>query len=342
MRIFIFIIALGLCGNLQAQIIPVLPAKKEAKPAEKPKPKPKKAAVKTKIVYVEKPDNQRTTNTSNYKFPQMVYIPYGSFNMGNESGAVNQKPMHKVSISGFNMGKYEVTVGEFKSFIDDTKYRTDAEIRGFSYIFNDKDNKWEKSNGLTWRDDEEGRRRLENDFNKPVIYVSWTDAVAYCKWLTRITGKTYRLPTEAEWEYTAGNGAKHTKYSWGNFEPGSNDRVGNVADESIKSGYISTIKFVGYTDGYFFAAPVGTFWGNDFGLHDMSGNVWEWCSDWYDEKYYINSPNSNPTGASTGSYRSLRGGSWNYGSYNNQVVHRWFNIPNDGFNIFGFRVASSL
>jgi formylglycine-generating enzyme required for sulfatase activity len=142
-----------------------------------------------------------------------------------------------------------------------------------------------------------------------VIHVSWNDAVEYCRWLSRKTGSAYRLPTEAEWEYASGNGAKHTMYSWGNGDP-SGKNGGNVADESAKREFSAWTIFTGYNDGHVFTSPVGTYNPNEFGLYDMSGNEWEWCSDWYGAEYYKGSPVSNPQGPSSGIRRVFRGGSW--------------------------------
>jgi formylglycine-generating enzyme required for sulfatase activity len=172
--------------------------------------------------------------------------------------------------------------------------------------------------------------------------VSWNDATAYCQWLSQKTGKTYRLPTEAEWEYAAGNGAKHYKYSWGSYVPSGSENVGNVADETShpKYGKWTNTGFDGYRDGYFFAAPVGSFQPNELGLYDMTGNVWEWCNDWYDKNYYSNSPGSNPKGPSSGSDRVRRGGSWNNSAANSRVAYRSNDTPDYRSASMGFRLVS--
>ncbi|MCX6278122.1 MAG: SUMF1/EgtB/PvdO family nonheme iron enzyme [Bacteroidetes bacterium] len=239
--------------------------------------------------------------------PAVVSIPGGTFLMGSNDGEDDEKPVHRVTVSGFSMGKYEVTVSQFKKFIDETGHRTDADKDGGSYMWTGSE--WEKRAGVTWRCDAEGNARPQNEYDHPVIHVSWNDAVEYCRWLSGKTGNTYRLPTEAEWEYAAGNGAKHTRYSWGNGEPwGKNG--GNVADEAAKRKFSGWTIFSGYDDGYVFTSPVGTYNPNEFGLYDMTGNVWEWCSDWYGAQYYQGSPASNPEGPSSGSDRVFRGGGW--------------------------------
>ena len=171
--------------------------------------------------------------------------------------------------------------------------------------------------------------------NYPVLYVSWYGATAYCQWL----GSQYRLPTEAEWEYAAGNGSRHTKYSWSNGDP-SGKKGGNISDKTAKQKYSSWPAFESYTDGYIYTAPVGQYDANDFGLFDMSGNVWEWCSDWYDADYYKNSSSKDPKGPTTAKdYRVLRGGSWYTDPENCRVANRSGYSPNDRDNVIGFRVV---
>ena len=268
--------------------------------------------------------------------PETVAVQGGTFSMGStdSEASSDEKPVHSVTLSSFRMGKYEITVTQFKAFVDDSGYKTDAENGDGSYIWTGTE--WKKTAGINWRHDEEGKLRSNGDY--PVVHVSWNDADAYCKWLSRKTSKKYRLPTEAEWEYAAGNGSRHTKYSWGNSLP-SGTKVGNVADETAKKRFSWTI-FDGYTDGYVFAAPVGSFSANDFGLHDMTGNVWEWCNDWYDN--YSSSAVTNPTGAVTGSHRVHRGGGWDYGPQNCRVAHRNNNTPTYRLLNLGFRVAYSF
>jgi formylglycine-generating enzyme required for sulfatase activity len=240
----------------------------------------------------------------------MVTIPGGSFMMGSEESD-DEKPVHSVTVSKFRMAQYETTVAEFEAFIDATDYQTDAEKDGGSYIWT---GKWEKKAGINWRYGADGN--LQTNKRHPVIHVSHNDAVAYCGWLSRKTGQTYRLPTEAEWEYAAGGGATHNKYSWGNSD--SQGVSGNIA---------------GKPDDYAYTAPVGSFKANPFGLYDMSGNVWEWCGDWFDQSYYASSSSSNPTGPSTGPSRVLRGGSWDAAPVD---------APGRRNGDYGFRVVSQF
>jgi len=237
--------------------------------------------------------------------PEMVFIKGGNFKMGSDDNNFDG-PVHEVKLSDFYFGKYEVTVAQFQQFIEETGYLTDADKDNGSDIWTG--SKSEKKNRVNWKCDVQGNTRPQSEYNHPVIHVSWNDAVAYCNWISRKTGKAFRLPTEAEWEYAAGNGPKHTKYSWGNGNPyGKNG--GNVADQSLKQVISDRIIFNGYNDGFVYTAPVGSFNANDFGLYDMTGNVWEWCSDWMDFQYYDNSPGNNPQGPSkTEDYRVIRGG----------------------------------
>jgi len=203
--------------------------------------------------------------------PKMVWIPKGSFRMGDIQGGgqSDEKPVHRVSIDRFAMGKYEVTFAEYDKFATATRRSKPS------------DSGWGRG-------------------NRPVINVSWHDAVAYAKWLSKQTGKKYRLPTEAEWEYAARAGTE-TKYWWGN-------KIGK--NRAACDGRGATW---GY-DAKQMTAPVGSFAANPFGIYDTVGNVWEWVHDVYDSSYYNSSPRSNPRGPSgggrTGRFRVLRGGAW--------------------------------
>jgi formylglycine-generating enzyme required for sulfatase activity len=221
---------------------------------------------------------------------EIVLVHGGAFQMGsNESD--NEKPVHTVTVGDFYMGKYEVTVAQFRQFINETSYRTDAEKGDGSYIVNS-EGKWEKKSGVNWKCNAEGNIRSQNEYNHPVVHVSWNDANEYCNWLSRKTGKSYRLPTEAEWEYAAKGGNQSLGFTYS----GSNI-AGDVAWCMENSGSKTT-------------HPVGQKQPNELGIYDMTGNVWEWCSDWEGKDYYAGSPSNNPKGPSTGALRVFRGGSW--------------------------------
>ena len=268
--------------------------------------------------------------------PAMVFIQGGTFQMGSNDGEDDEQPVHSVTLSSFYLGKYEITVSQFMQFINETGYQTDADKDGGGYIWSGSE--WKKSSGVNWKCDAEGNIRSQSEYNHPVIQISWNDATEYCNWLSRKTGKSYRLPTEAEWEFAAGNGSKHTKYSWGNGEPfGKNG--GNVADETAKRKFGLSNIWSGYDDGFASTSPVGSFNPNELGLYDMTGNVYEWCSDWYGSDYYKSSISSNPKGPMAGSNRVKRGGSWSYLPAFQRVASRDYSSQSNNLYMHGFRIA---
>jgi formylglycine-generating enzyme required for sulfatase activity len=252
---------------------------------------------------------------------EWVWVAGGSFDMGctsEQSGCYDdEKQVHTVTVDGFYMSKYEVTVTQFEEFINATNYRTDAEKNGYSWIWTG--SKWKKKNGVTWRDDVNGNQRPKSEYDHPVIHVSWNDAVAFCKWLSGKTGTTIRLPTEAEWEYAARGGRKSRHYKYA----GSND-VDAVAWYRNNSGKKTHL--------------VGQKQPNELGLYDMSGNVCEWCMDWYGKNFYSQSPRNNPLGPDSGSFRVFRGGSWSSSAGSVRVAgRRYFSPSYSGCNL-GFRL----
>ncbi len=257
---------------------------------------------------------------------EFVLVPGGQFAMGSDQGDPDEKPVHQVKLKNFQMSKTEVTVGQFRKFVEDTTFVTQAETLGFTTGL-DKEGVWGRKDGWSWK-----HPGYEQADDSPVTCVSWTDAQKFCQWAGG------RLPTEAEWEYAAGNGARHTRYSWGN-DPPTGKKGGNVSDETGKKTFPTWTIFEGYDDGYLFPAPAARFEPNDFGLYDMTGNVWEYCSDLYDEKYYENSPAENPSGAKESKYHVLRGGGWNTGPAEMRITNR---VRISGMweaNIAGFRCA---
>lgn len=264
----------------------------------------------------------------------MVLIPAGEFWMGSPDGEgdKDEHPRHRVFLDGFNLDKYEVTNRRFEQFVGETNYRTTAERDGKAYTLTPA-HKWEEVSGAHWRKPEGGDTVfVSNREEHPVVSVSWNDAEAYCRW----AGK--RLPTEAEFEYATRAGTE-TKYWWGDGIPGSR-RVGNVADESLKRQYSSwTIMTAGYDDGYVRTAPVGSYEVNRFGLHDMTGNAWEWVADWYDESYYGQKVSRNPSGPPKGEYKVLRGGSWFHQPDFVRSAYRTGDSPSTRIDGIGFRCA---
>ncbi len=264
---------------------------------------------------------------------EMVQIPAGSFVMGSNDGYENEKPTHRVYVNAFYLDKYEVTVAQFKMFVDARGYKTDAEKAGSSSIWNGKE--WKDVAGIHWLHDAEGKLIGRERMNLPVIHVSWNDAVAYAKW----AGK--RLPTEAEWEYAARGGAKNYNYGWGNSAP-SGKKGANIADESSSQKLNSSKTWKDFNDGYVYPSPVGSFAPSEFGLYDMTGNVWEWCSDWYDRNYYASSPKTNPIGPASGQTRVLRGGAWGSEPTDVRCARRAAYEASKRTNLFGFRCALDI
>ncbi|MDP3115259.1 MAG: formylglycine-generating enzyme family protein, partial [Candidatus Cloacimonadaceae bacterium] len=245
--------------------------------------------------------------------PSMIFVQGDSFKMGSNDGESDEKPVHQVTVSSFYSGKYEVTQKEWR------------DVMGTNPSYFEGDNLPVEQ--VSWYDaiDYCNKRSLKEGL-KPCYSIggntkpsSWSSGTIACDW----TANGFRLPTEAEWEYAArgGNRSKGYKYS------GSND-INTVAWYNGNSG--SRTK------------DVGTKTANELGIYDMTGNVWEWCWDWYDEEYYGKSPSSDPRGASSGDYRVLRGGSWATGDVGCRVAIRFLGPGlgrNDGL---GFRVFRAI
>ncbi len=237
---------------------------------------------------------------------QLVQVPAGEFVMGSPADEPlrqdDEGPQHRVRITrGFWMGRFEVTVAQFGRFVGQTGYRTTAEYAGGAWNISDAlKQEWEK--GLNWR---------KTDYNQspgvPVVLVSWDDAQAYCRWLSAATGRVFRLPTEAEWEYACRAGSA-TAFQWGNA-PGGGEGWLNGADEKLGAKHPQWQTF-SFSDGSHHASKAGAYRGNAWGLHDMHGNVWEWCQDWYDPQYYSKSPDTDPFNGQMDRFHVVRGGSW--------------------------------
>ena len=233
--------------------------------------------------------------------PEMVAIPAGCFMMGSpesEEGRDSTETQHQVCVNAFHIGKYEITRGQFRKFVEATNYITEAE-RGYGcYIWS---GSWGKSHQVNWRDP-----GFSQGDSHPAVCVSWNDVMAYAEWLSQETGRKYRLPTEAEWEYVARAGTT-TAWYWGN-NPDQACRYANVGDQDSKSKEWNWILH-NCNDGYAITAPVGMFQANDFGVYDMLGNVWEWTCSVYtssysgSEKVCVNKNNATDSMA-------FRGGAW--------------------------------
>jgi formylglycine-generating enzyme len=285
---------------------------------------------------------------------KMVSIPAGEFLMGGQESAKelieafpayrrppeffkDEYPRHRVRITKpFQLGKYEVTVGQFCRFADETGYKTEAEtdgLGGWGY-----DAAQGKCRGrdpkFNWRNP--GFKQTDD---QPVVDVTWNDAVAFCKWLSRKEGRTYRLPTEAEWEYACRAGTA-TRYNNGD-DPRKLALVANVGDDKGRTTFPHVQELDLPKDGPVkFTVPVGKFPPNRFGLCDMHGNVWEWCSDWHGADYYAKSPVDDPSGPASGTKRVRRGGAWHSFPLWARVSFRNWNSPGSRCVNLGFRVAA--
>ncbi|HRX59774.1 MAG TPA: formylglycine-generating enzyme family protein [Candidatus Competibacter sp.] len=271
----------------------------------------------------------------------MVQIAGGCFQMGSpesEAGRESDERQHRVCVKDFALGRHEVTVGEFERFVAVTNYRTDAEksaAGGVScYAWNATDGKWGWRAGLSWR-----KPGYAQEDTYPVVCVSWNDANRYAEWLTKETGQTYRLPTEAEWEYAARAGTTTARY-WGE-NPNQACRYGNVVDQTKSStGAVWGPPRHECSDGYWYSAPVGSFQPNAWKLYDMLGNVWEWTCSAYDKNY--GGVELKCSNKDTGGPLAVRGGSWFYGPAVVRSAARGGDDPIFRYDHRGFRLARSL
>jgi formylglycine-generating enzyme required for sulfatase activity len=308
--------------------------------------------------------------TENSLGMKLVVIPAGEFEMGGREtvdelkaagffvpegyDTSDERPVHRVKITKpFLMGVHEVTLGEFLAFYNDGyKGKLDCEKDGKGGVGYDPKNPdkpfEQKPEYRPWNwghpdMDLSTAAGKERAFRQPVVNVSWNDCVAFCEWLSRKEGKTYRLPTEAEWEYACRAGSK-TRF-WNGDHPEGLATIDNVLDGAASDTFSGAKQVaIRSRDGHVFTAPVGSFdRANPFGLHDMHGNVAEWCGDWYDEKYYATSPAADPKGpSSAGSFRVLRGGSWYFCPVFCRSARRDDDPPTPRFLNVGFRVVVEL
>ncbi len=223
--------------------------------------------------------------------PKLVRIPAGRFLMGCESGQDNEKPVHRVWVEEFCLAACQVTNAEYAGFLR----ATGAMPPPF------------------WKQPEFSHPQ------QPVVGVSWFEAARYCEWLSEGTGKPYRLPSEAEWEWAARGGREGALYPWGDMPPQSMPGYA----ERWQSG----------------PEPVGTAEANGFGLFNMCDNVHEWCSDWFGAAYYGVSPERNPRGPERGQRRASRGGSWRHHVKVSRCAARSSIPPEFQYADYGFRVA---
>lgn len=320
--------------------------------------------------------NKNTTQLTNAP-KGMVLVPAGTFQMGGDNAQARQDefPKHEVEVSEFWMDETEVTNQQFLIFVEATDYQTVAErpivweelkkdlppntpkppdsiLQAGALVFQQTESPvslqdysqwWAWRIGANWRQPEGPNSNIKDKMNHPVVQIAWEDAVAYAEW----AGK--RLPTEAEWEWAARGGLDETVYPWGNQninegEPKANFWQGLFPYENTEA------------DGYFGSAPVKSFSPNQYGLYDMAGNVWEWCSDWYNANYYqkaVQTAQRDPEGPNRSfdpsepytAKRVTRGGSFlcndDYCS-GYRVASRMSSSPDTGLNHTGFRCVKEV
>jgi formylglycine-generating enzyme required for sulfatase activity len=237
---------------------------------------------------------------------EFVRIPAGTFQMGSPPDEKDRRAdevQHTVELThDFYVGEYEVTRGQFRAFVNATGYRTEPETDSQgAWGYDELTGKIEgRKPKYSWRS-----TGFPQTDEHPVVNVTWNDANAFCRWLAQRSKKAVRLPTEAEWEYAARAGSEKRFYS--GDSPESLVKVGNVADGTAKKKFPDWHTTIG-EDGYVFTAPVGQFLPNRFGLHDMLGNVWEWCQDWLGS--YATLSAKDPVRNEGNGVRVMRGGSW--------------------------------
>ncbi|UCG77663.1 MAG: formylglycine-generating enzyme family protein [Nitrospirota bacterium] len=248
----------------------------------------------------------------------MVEVKGGCFQMGDMFGNSysDDDPAHEVCLSDFYIRANEVTVGEFRKFVKNTGYKTQAEKGGGCFFLSG--DGWESRRNRNWRDP-----GFELNDSQPVVCVSMKDSKAFLKWLSKESKRKYRLPTEAEWEYAARSKGKKEKWS-GTSSKGEMSKYAWFIENSKRK-----------------ANRVGKKLPNSLGIYDMTGNVWEWVSDKYDSSYYEKSPAQDPSGPSGGSLNVLRGGSWFDSPDEMEVARRLKSVPEFSSTNFGFRYVTS-
>jgi formylglycine-generating enzyme required for sulfatase activity/serine/threonine protein kinase len=258
-----------------------------------------------------------TINSIGMKF---ALIPPGAFLMGSPDDepfrGVNEGPIREVRLTKpFALGVNAVTVGQFRTFVKEADYRTEAESSGLGALVL-KENTWEMDANANWHNP-----GIEQSDDHPVTCISWSDAKAFCAWLSEKEHKKYALPTEARWEYACRAGSQ-SRFFFGDHEGELSDHVWYQSNADRRTH------------------PVGEKKPNAWGLHDMHGNVWQWVADWHLGSYYARAQRDNPPGPNMGEYRALRGGDWSCGPEQLRSAYRGYHNGRNSNG--GFRVACEL
>ncbi|MGB0112251.1 MAG: formylglycine-generating enzyme family protein [Ilumatobacteraceae bacterium] len=281
---------------------------------------------------------------------ELITLPGGDFSMGGPAGdgypSDGEGPVHTVRLSTFEIAPTTVTNGDFAAFCDDTGHVTLAESDTWSFVFGgllpddfpptrgvQAAPWWRQVEGADWRHPEGPHSSVEDRLDHPVVHVTWDDATAYCRW------SGTRLPTEAEWEYAARGGLEQRRFPWGDELEPEGQHLMNVFQGTFPATNTAA-------DGHAGTAPVRSYPANGYGLFEMTGNVWEWCADWFDANTYRaserTSPRVDPAGPPGGSHRVMRGGSYLcHESYctRYRVAARSANTPDSSAGNIGFRVT---
>ncbi len=281
----------------------------------------------------------------------MVELSGGEFRMGTDNrrfAGDGEGPIRTVEVSDFQVGSAPVTCAEFDEFVSATRYETDAERFGWSFVFHDFVSEatrksvsqvvqgspwWWKVDGSDWRHPDGPDSSWEERPSHPVTHVSWRDVTAYCEWAGG------RLPTEAEWEFAARGGLDQAQFAWGDELIQDGKHMCNIWQGSFPHANSAE-------DGFHGTSPVGSFPANAYGLFDVAGNVWEWCSDWFSPTFHRNArrvTRKNPKGPRRGDAKVIRGGSYLcHDSYCNRyrVGARTSSTPDSSASNVGFRLAA--
>jgi formylglycine-generating enzyme required for sulfatase activity len=258
--------------------------------------------------------------------PELVTIPAGPFTMGSKDGEEDERPPHLVELDSFRIGVQPVTNGEYARFVQESGHREPA-VHELPLVVRAGDAERVETfrrtgESYAWGGGEPPRERLDH----PVTLVRWEDAAAYCAWLSVVSGRPFRLPTEAEWEKACRGGLREERYPWG--ERFDQSKVNFLEEPAHRERHGTT--------------PCRVYPPNGYGIFDMAGNVWEWVQDWYAADAYTSAKRTNPPGPGPGRLRIVRGGGWLSADVRMLRCSHRHKVPPDTYSYaIGFRVASS-